>query len=90
MTPIVVKSRIGSDGVLHLHLPVGQAEADKDVRVTVESAAPEVGAKSATLTAADLLNSGLVGMWANRTDIGDSLAYARRLREEAQARRRDA
>jgi hypothetical protein len=36
MTRIVVKSRIGSDGVLHLHLPVGQAEADKEVQVTVE------------------------------------------------------
>jgi hypothetical protein len=36
MTRIVVRSRIGSDGVLHLHLPVGQGEADKEVQVTVE------------------------------------------------------
>jgi hypothetical protein len=38
MTRLVVKSRIGSDGVLRLHLPVGQAEAGKEVQVTVEPA----------------------------------------------------
>lgn len=38
MTRIVVTSKIGSDGVLHLHLPVGAAEADKEVQVTVEAA----------------------------------------------------
>ncbi|MHB8778026.1 MAG: hypothetical protein ACYC6R_09720 [Anaerolineales bacterium] len=37
----------------------------------------------------DLLNSGLVGMWAEREDIGDNLAYARKLRTQAQTRRRD-
>jgi len=36
----------------------------------------------------DLLNSGLVGMWAKRGDIGDSLVYARKLRTQAQTRRR--
>ncbi len=35
----------------------------------------------------DLLNSGLVGMWAKRKDIGDSVAYARKLRTQAQTRR---
>jgi hypothetical protein len=90
MTRIIVKSRVGSDGILHLDLPVGQAEADKEVQVTVETAAPEAGAKSATMSAADLLSSGLIGIWADRTDIGDSRAYARRLREQAQTRRRDA
>ena len=44
----------------------------------------------ATLTAADLLQSGLVGMWADRIDIGDSREFARRLREHAQTRRRGA
>ena len=36
MTPIVITSRISGDGILHLNLPVGVAEADKEVRVTVE------------------------------------------------------
>ncbi len=41
----------------------------------------------ATLTASDLLNSGLVGIWADRMDIGNSLDFARRLREQAQTRK---
>jgi hypothetical protein len=41
------------------------------------------------LTGADLLTSGLVGMWADRTDIGDSRDFARQLREKAQRRRRE-
>jgi hypothetical protein len=36
MTRIVVKSKVGSDGVLRLDLPVGQTEADKEVQVTIE------------------------------------------------------
>jgi hypothetical protein len=40
------------------------------------------------MTGKDLLNSDLVGMWAKRTDIGNSLTYARNLREQAQSRRR--
>jgi hypothetical protein len=39
------------------------------------------------MTGRDLLNSGLVGMWAKRKDIDDSVAYARRLRTQAQTRR---
>ena len=84
MVRIIVKSKVGSDGVLHLDLPVGQADADKDVLVTVEPSA------NSPMCAADLLNSGLVGIWAGRTDISDSREYARRLREESQVRRRDA
>ena len=41
------------------------------------------------MTAADLLQSGLVGLWADRADIGDSREFARQLRERAQTRRRD-
>jgi hypothetical protein len=53
---------------------------------SVEEPAPEAGKDS--LTAADLLASGLVGLWSDRTDIGDSREFARRLREEAQTRSR--
>jgi hypothetical protein len=35
----------------------------------------------------DLLKSGVVGIWAKRKDIGDSLEYARKLRAQAQTRR---
>lgn len=38
------------------------------------------------MTGQELLNSGLVGMWAKRKDIGDSVEYARKLRAQAQVR----
>ena len=41
MNRMVVKSRGGSDGVLHLALPVGVEEADKEVLITVELATPK-------------------------------------------------
>ncbi|HJT77621.1 MAG TPA: hypothetical protein VJ739_10515 [Gemmataceae bacterium] len=36
MTRIVLESRVGGDGVLHLELPLGPSEAGQAVRVTVE------------------------------------------------------
>jgi hypothetical protein len=41
----------------------------------------------ARLTARALRQSGVIGMWKDRTDIEDSSAYARRLREQSQQRR---
>ncbi len=35
------------------------------------------------LRARDLLNLSIVGMWADREDIGDSSVFARQLREQA-------
>lgn len=40
MNRVVVKSTVSSDGVLHLALPIGIEEANKEVQVTVESALP--------------------------------------------------
>lgn len=37
-------------------------------------------------TAADVLSSGLVGIWADRSDIGDNHEFARKLRCEAEHR----
>ena len=45
--------------------------------------------KKRPMTGRDILESGLVGMWKDRTDIGDSVEYARQLREQAQTRRKD-
>lgn len=39
------------------------------------------------MTGRDLINSGVVGMWSKRKDIGNSLAYARKLRTQSQTRR---
>jgi len=38
------------------------------------------------LTVRQLRQSGLIGLWKDRDDIGDSVAYARQLREQAQQR----
>ncbi|HEY8747004.1 MAG TPA: hypothetical protein VIM11_03445 [Tepidisphaeraceae bacterium] len=38
MTSIEIKARVGLDGVLALKIPIGLAEADREVCVTVRSA----------------------------------------------------
>jgi hypothetical protein len=40
------------------------------------------------MTARDLLESGLVGIWKDRDEIGDSSEFARGLREQVQRRTR--
>ena len=40
------------------------------------------------LTAAALLHSELVGVWADRSDIDDSVSFARQLRQQAEHRSR--
>jgi hypothetical protein len=42
------------------------------------------------LTARELLQSGLVGLWADREDIDDSLSFARQLRRRAERRQESA
>ena len=37
MDRLVVKSTVSSDGILHLVLPVGIEEANREVQITVES-----------------------------------------------------
>jgi hypothetical protein len=42
------------------------------------------------LTATDVLQSELVGLWADRTDMGDSVTCARQLRHQAEHHRSQA
>jgi len=42
MNRIMVKSRVGSNGILQLTLPVGPADADREVQITVEPVGPLV------------------------------------------------
>ena len=37
MSPIVLRSRVGVDGMLRIVVPVGSAEAERPMRVTIES-----------------------------------------------------
>lgn len=39
MTRIVVHSKVGPDGVLHMDVPMGVTEANREVRVIVEEVA---------------------------------------------------
>ncbi len=39
------------------------------------------------LTGRELLESGLVGLWKDRTDIGDTLEYVQRLKDQGRRRR---
>ena len=39
-----------------------------------------------SITGVELANSGLFGIWKDRTDIGDSLEFARKLRKQAETR----
>jgi hypothetical protein len=41
MIRMIVKSRVGDDGVLHVTVPLGPAEANRDVQLTIESASTE-------------------------------------------------
>ena len=36
MNSIVLHSRVGSDGVLHLDVPIGEAGANREVQVTID------------------------------------------------------
>ncbi len=40
MNRIVLHSRIGADGVLQLTVPIGKAEADREVQVTIDPTGP--------------------------------------------------
>lgn len=55
-------------------VPVGPAEIEVTVRSDSEARIRTFG---------DFLHSEYFGMWRDRDDIGDSVEYARRLREQA-------
>jgi hypothetical protein len=40
MNRLVLHSRVGADGVLHLMVPIGQDAADREVQVTIDPVGP--------------------------------------------------
>jgi len=76
---------IPSDRQLHLAIPEDIPPGPAEVVLVI---APDIQSKKG-LTAGDLLRSPLCGIWKDRTDIGDSFAYARKLRTEAERRSRE-
>ena len=58
----------------------------KGDRVQVIVLGEEHSAEHKGMTAAELIQSPLIGLWADRTDIVDSSKFARALREKSQRR----
>ncbi len=58
------------------------AQLDRGQEITRPVRVP----KKRGMTARQLAASEIVGLWADRTDIGDSVEFARQLREKAQRR----
>lgn len=84
MAVIRVRKTVEKDGEIVLtDLPLKKGQR---VHIVVESE-PIEGFCPQGITAQDLLDSGLVGMWADRQDIGDSLHFSRQLREKVERRR---
>jgi len=85
MEAIRLQKTIERDGEIFLRgLPLKKGQ---DVEMIILADAPPV-LKRLRLTARQLLDSGLIGLWQDRTDIVDSAVYARQLREQAQRRQR--
>jgi hypothetical protein len=42
MNRMVLHSRVGSDGVLHITVPIGKEDADREVEVTIDPAPPSM------------------------------------------------
>jgi hypothetical protein len=81
MASVTIHKTMDKDGEIFLTgLPFQEGE---DVELTVSS---EEKLKTGGLTFRKLLESGIVGMWKDRDDIGDSVEFARKLRERAQRR----
>jgi hypothetical protein len=68
--------------LLEAHLPPGPPVVDAEM----ESGAPQ---RAGQELVAELTANGMIGAWRERTDIGDSVEYARKLRERVWRRERD-
>jgi len=85
MSAIRIEKILEKDGEIVLTgLPFRKGE-HVELTVTTE---PTQTAAPATIKASALLHSKLIGLWKDRTDITDSAAFARELREQAQRRQR--
>lgn len=42
MTRVIVHSKVDADGILRLAVPLGSTEAEREMQVTIESAAPQL------------------------------------------------
>ncbi len=78
MNSIILHGVITPDGQLEIVLPSDLSPGPVEVEIRREAIDG--------LTLGEILDSGLVGLWADRTDIQDSVMYARELRRRASRR----
>jgi hypothetical protein len=71
---------IVKNGTIHLGRGRVLPEGAQVIVVVMQDPAPD---EVRGITGAELLASGLVGLWADREDIADGGAYARELRRKA-------
>ena len=84
ITAIRQKVTVGRGGLISLRSRALKAGSTAEVIVLIDEEGQQAVKKP--MTGDDLLKSGLVGLWADRTDIGDSLEFARALRKQAERR----
>ena len=83
METVPVQQVIARDGeVLLTGLPYKRGQA-VEIVVFLQPTTPLPRTR---LTVGQLRRSGLIGLWQDREDMGDSSVYARHLREQAQQR----
>ena len=83
MEAVQVQQVIARDGeILITGLPYKRGQA-VEIIVFLQ---PTIPLPCARLTVGRLRKSGLIGLWQDRDDIGDSSVYARQLREQVQER----
>ncbi len=77
---ISLTTRVPSNRQVNIVLPSDVPEGPAQIEIRVTSSEEKLP------TLGDFLNSEFFGMWRDRTDIGDSVEFARKLREKAWSR----
>jgi hypothetical protein len=72
----IFKSKIGADGVLHLNVPFGNADANMDVQVTIDPAPASLDTISHQEWLEELKRT--VGTWQGPFERAEQLEYEKR------------
>ncbi len=81
---IILQTDISPQRVLQISLPEDVPAGPAEVVVVIATRQPIQADQGST--AADMAASPLFGLWGERTDLGDSQSYARKLRTQAERR----
>jgi hypothetical protein len=76
MHRLVVQLRVGSDGVLHIDIPMGNDDADREVQVTIDPVRPGPSPRSQQEWHQFVRET--AGSWQGELDRPESLEYEQR------------